>query len=212
MKRKKQNNSKNSPHRQEQMKPSAKPFSTKKPEPLDQNSTSDKPAKNIAKVDSQPNTGFWRRKLLLEEKHIPLWSVILGGLAIIIASVAIVLSYIVPWNIQTHNDESGLSKIGYAFFIKPAPVPGEEFKKTKRWEVSVMILNSGPATAQAFILHLHTPDPQLFLHSEPKVMSSPAAADIQINKRIPNGHLSSSIQKFSARRFLLLEYVLRNDG
>jgi hypothetical protein len=138
----------------------------------------------------------WRARLFLEAKHIPLWSVVVTAVGVLIAIVALIVAYVVPWRIQDVNEARETSKIEYAFFIKPAPVPGEQFETTNRWELSIMIANGGPKTAQSFILNLHTPDPQFFLHSAPEVMSSPAAAEVQINKRIPDGIYQIVLKNF----------------
>ena len=129
----------------------------------------------------------WLRRFSLKEKNIPWWNVVPAGIGIVLTIVGLLLTYFAPWRIQEVSADRAVSNIQYAFFIKPAPVPGEQFENNGRWEVSIMVANAGPRTAQSLVLNLHTPDPQLFLHSEPRVMSSPAAAEVQINKRIPDG-------------------------
>ena len=47
--------------------------------------------------------------------------------------------------------------------------------------------NGGPLTAETVVLHLYTPPPSLFLHSAPTVISSAAAARVEIIERIPEG-------------------------
>jgi|HubBroStandDraft_6_1064221.scaffolds.fasta_scaffold63206_2 hypothetical protein len=76
--------------------------------------------------------------------------------------------------------EKNVSRIDYAWFIKPAPTPAESFEETGRWEVSIMVDNEGPLTAETVVLHMDTPSPTVFLHSAPTLMSDAAAARVEI--------------------------------
>jgi hypothetical protein len=141
----------------------------------------------------------WRRKLLLEGRHVGTWGAIFGAITLAVAIVTVIYSYKTSWAIQTRNEELATSKITYAFFISPAPIPGEEdVKTTSRWEVRIMIANAGPATAQNLVLHLRTPDPGILLHSEPRVMTPPATADVKVNKFIPDGIYQVVFKNFGA--------------
>jgi len=83
--------------------------------------------------------------------------------------------------------EKIVSRIDYAWFIKPAPTPGGSFEETGRWEVSIMVDNEGPLTAETVGLHMETPSPTVFLHSALTSMSDAAAARVEIVERIPQG-------------------------
>lgn len=50
-----------------------------------------------------------------------------------------------------------------------------------------MVTNEGQKTADTLVLHLITPSPTEFIHSDPTVMSDAAAANIDIKNRIPSG-------------------------
>lgn len=89
--------------------------------------------------------------------------------------------------IQTKREELQTSRIGYAFFVQPAPPPGEAFEQTGRWKLGMQIFNSGPADARTLVLNLHTPPPAVFLHSAPELMSDAAVAKVEVKKRAPDG-------------------------
>jgi hypothetical protein len=137
---------------------------------------------------AQREVKTWRSKLFLEGKYVATWGIIITAIGILVAVITFVYSYKTSWDIQARNEERATSKIIYFFTITPAPIPGEEdFRTTSRWEVKMMIGNAGPSTAQNLVLHLRTPDPNIFLHSEPRIMTPPATADIKVNKFIPEG-------------------------
>ncbi|MFN7934663.1 MAG: hypothetical protein U0R19_15140 [Bryobacteraceae bacterium] len=108
--------------------------------------------------------------------------------SILLAITAISVSAWVAWSVQSRREQLQSSQIGYAFFIEPAPTPGQTVENSGRWKVSIMIFNSGPANVKTMVLHLRTPPADVFLHSKPQVMSSPAAARIEVKDRLPDGN------------------------
>jgi hypothetical protein len=98
-----------------------------------------------------------------------------------------VAAYCIERKRETEAAEKSVSRINYAWFIEPAPTPGESFEETGRWEVSIMVDNEGPLTAETVVLHMDTPSPTVFHHSAPTLMSDAAAARVEIIERIPQG-------------------------
>lgn len=111
----------------------------------------------------------------------------LAVFGIVLTILFFVASYYTEQKKETEAAEESVSRIDYAWFIKPAPTPGEPFEETGRWEVSILVTNEGPLTAETVVLHLYTPSPAVFLHSAPTMMSDAAAARVEITDRIPEG-------------------------
>jgi hypothetical protein len=130
----------------------------------------------------------WQAISTLAYRHIPVWGVVLTLLSVAVAVVGIVVAYRLAWNVQTHSEEQKTSAIHYAFSIHPIPMPSRPLEGTNRWEVSVMIRNGGPATAQALVFHLQCPNPDQFPNSEPIVISRPSTATVDVLSRTPPGY------------------------
>ncbi len=146
------------------------------------------PAQQLKRSVEQPSA--WTR--LVTFLITPSWQGFGTWLGVALAVVGVVLAVVLPivghyedQRKQREAAEHSVSRIDYAWFIKPAPAPSEQFEKTGRWEVSVMVDNGGPLTAETVVLHLVTPPPSVFSHSPPTVMSSPAAAKVEIIERTP---------------------------
>jgi len=142
------------------------------------------PAQQQASLAPTRQSSWTRLRIFLTT---PSWQGFGTWLGVVLAVVLFIVSYIITEKKEKEATEQSLSRISYAWFIKPAPVPGEQFETTARWEVSVMVANGGPATAETVVLHLTTPPPSGFLHSAPTLMSSAAAARVDILERTPEG-------------------------
>ena len=149
------------------------------------------PATNIA-------TAEWEPKRQTTHGREPRWGVraTIALVALAVSASGIYAGYRLNWSIQARREALQTSAIGYAFFVDPAPIPGETFEGTSRWEVKIMVFNSGPADAHTVVMNLHTPPPMMFLHSAPTVMSDPAAAHVEIKERLPEGNYQIVIEKF----------------
>jgi hypothetical protein len=131
------------------------------------------------------------RAPLLERVRIflttPSWLGFATWLGVISAIAFSAITYLHDREKENDAAEQALSRIDYAWTIKPAPEPREEFESTGRWEVALAVANGGPTTADTVVLHLRTPSPSVFLHSAPTVMSDAAAAGVEIRDRVPDG-------------------------
>lgn len=164
------------------------------------------PARPIP-VESQSRPS-WRHRLLLDEKHAALWAAV----AVLLTVVGLLASYIIPWSIQTHVEASTISKITYAVSITPNPPPSRDPNANDYWGNTILVWNSGPATAKLLVLHLHVPSPDEFLHSPPKLISAPAAAEVQINERTPKGIYEVVLRNFSPGDFCGVRLFYRAEG
>ena len=150
----------------------------------------------------------WRQRLLLDEKHASLW----GAVAVVVAVIAIVAGYVTERNRQTRAEAAHVANVTYAVSIMPNPPPGEDFKTTNYWGVNILVWNSGPATANTLVLHLHTPSPDVFLHSAPEIISAPPVATMRINERTPAGIYEVVLQNFSPGEFCGVRLGYRAEG
>lgn len=156
----------------------------------------------------QSTSPTWRQRLLLDERYSALWS----AAAVFVAIAALLASYVIPWSIQSHVEESSVAKITYAVSIMPNPPPGERSSTTTYWGNTILIWNSGPATAKTMVLHIHAPSRDEFLHSALKIVSAPAAADVQINERSPSGIYEVVIRNFSPGDYCGVRMAYRAEG
>jgi len=125
------------------------------------------------------------------------------GVLVVVVSAAATLAVTRYFDQQKERKakEESLSTIDYAWFINPAPTPGEEFENTGRWEVSLMVYNAGPRTAETVVLHLTTPPPSILLHSAPVELSSGATTKVEIIERTLNGNVPAGLYQVVFRNF-----------
>jgi hypothetical protein len=98
--------------------------------------------------------------------------VALAVFGIVLAVVLFAAPYYTEQKKETEAAEKNVSRIDYAWFIKPAPAPGEPFEETGRWEVSIMVGNGGPLTAETLVLHMDTPSPSQEFLGTPSVTAT----------------------------------------
>jgi hypothetical protein len=101
------------------------------------------------KAEPEPDNSAPQSKLAVQ--HVPLlgrignflttpsWLGFATWLGVISAIVFSAITYRHENEKEKDAAERALSRIDYAWFIKPAPYPGEEFERTARWEISVMV-------------------------------------------------------------------------
>ena len=147
-----------------------------------------------------PPPGFWSKlKGISGDSG---WAgVIVGSLSLLVVVLSLGLTYYLDQQKERKAEEEKVSRLQYAWTIKPAPVPNEEFEKTRRWEVALMLHNLGPRTAQTIVLHLFTPPPSIFPHSQPIEYSSGATTSVEIHERTIDGNVPSGLYQIVYRNF-----------
>ncbi len=151
---------------------------------------------------------FWLNRLFLGERHAVLWAAI----GVLVAIIAIVVGYLVPWKIQSHVEASNLSKITYAVSIMPNPQTSEFSNTPNYWISTIQLWNTGPATAKTVVLHLNAPPPFIFFNSSPTLTSAPASGEVKINERIPRGIYEVVLRNFPPGEFCEVRMEYHAEG